>query len=280
MDNFLDDFATFIQLMSAVNFAYIFTSLPKTIYHSIFDEEQRRNQRFNEFRLGILEPFRQDLDNMHSFVIDGHDTSTHIDKLNKKFVDIVDKWENIEAQTKNWTNNIKKAKGFKCLSLYISVYCIVDLFVIAAMKTWANWYVYAYLLNFCALYYSIKITLKILRSKWKNKKNIFCYNKTRKYITRTMIVSFALWGIYELTPSHLDIGVIKNFLYPNILLPLYPCIFSVGYIFAIIIFVDTYRRFKKIQLSYILTKLKKEKKKIDAAYNLLTSQESQELKWE
>lgn len=286
MDYFswLKEFTALIQLISAINFAYIFTHFAQKVYSKIFNEEEFINKQFSSFRNGQLAKVSESIEHMNPIVINGKDTHIHIDSLKSELTIITNRWDKAKEKAQEIIKNFKEVKGVKCLFLYISVYCIIDMLNIAIINV-VNirfFQIFTYLINAMSFIFSIIITYMILRLKWQKKEDIYCYNQTRKFLSYTFIICLfltifneiciILWGIKIEMPTFFT----TILLFFCVFLPLYPCLFSVIYIFGNIVYINFFRTKTKTTVLYELRYLNKKKKKLEKAISTITS----DLNWE
>lgn len=272
----LREFTAFVQLISAVNFTYMFTHFADKVYSNIFSNDEVINEKYSSFRDGKLEKVKSSIENMNPIVVNGHETNTKISCLKRNLEDMINKWNQEENATQQIINNLKEAKGVKSLFLYISIYCVLDMLNMALINTvdYRPIYIYVYATNIFAFSYAILITSKVICSSWKGKKDIYCYNKTRKYITRTVFFAVLLaitneMLIYFHGASEIPDTIIILTLALCVFLPMYPCLFSILFILYKIVYITIRRWRTQIRILHGIFKLDKKKKKLENAISTI-----------
>lgn len=271
----LKDFMTPIQLISAVNFVYIVTHLPGKIYNLIFDEERFWNYYYWEF----INQISADMESLKAMepieTKDGKSNSKTIENLKERYDLLIKSWNSLKESFQPELDKAKNVKGFKCLFLIISLYCIIILLHIPLTALMNNniTYNFNFLFNILIVIYAIKLTYVILGDKWRNKSNFICYSNTFKYFIYSFIavlisVIFNEFYIHKADTIFIIPEKICNIAFIfNVLIPFYPCFFSLLYI----IFIEKkiYYSFNKksSKLKHKQYKLHEEKINIDKIYS-------------
>lgn len=276
--SWLKEFTAFVQLVSAVNFAYIFTHFAERLFNRIFNEEEDINKKFASFRNGQLAKVSQSIESMDTVNINGTDTDAHVQQMKDSLAKLIARWDKAKDKTQSIIQNSKSVKGLKSLFLYISIYCVIDMFNMAIINTVdiRIIQIFVYSVNILAFVYTIFLTGKILYNKWKEKEDKFCFNQTRKYVTLTIILAVVTaiineFCVYCWGENNIPDFVIYLSLIPCVFLPVYPCLFSVLFIFLKISYVSLFREFNKLCIKWGIWSLNKKKKKYEDAVSVLTS---------
>lgn len=280
----IEHFTAAIQLITAVNFTFIFTHLPRYAFEQIWGYDIACREKFKEFRKKTLGAITIDINNMSSHIIDGVDTSVHREKLKRKLEGIGAIWDSCERKSVSAIKHLCGTKGFKCLFLFISVYCVFDLIAIPALKLWGNDFLTTLisLINVFAIFHTLKLTWVILRSKWKEKKDWECYNQTIWFLGFTFLGIIPVWFCVNFVSQisfldTLNFNVVEGIkwiwefnIWSCLILPFFPYMVSILYIFTIIGCINAMRWGCR---KYILVRiffLKRTKKRYDRAYATLT----------
>lgn len=282
MINKIESFTAAIQLITAVNFTYILTHLPRYIFKHILRYEHICRGKFKQYRDEKLGGISDDIANMKVIVIDGVNTLNHKEKLQKKVGEIDAYWTSCENKSISTIDRLCKTKGFKCLFLYISVFCVFDLIAIPMLKIWESDYIITLmsLINIMAMFYTLKLSWITLCSKWDEKQDWECYHKTIWYLILTFILIVPLWILVHLfmivsCPFYfVVVKILKEIwafdIWCFLFLPFYPYAFSILYIFGTVTIINLMRFWCRSILWFRTFRLEREKKKIDAAYVTLT----------
>lgn len=272
----LSEFTAFVQLISAVNFTYMFTHFVEKVYTKIFSDEEVINKDFSSFREGQLAKVKSSIESMDSIEVNGCNTDEHIACLRIELESQIARWDKAKNKTQQIINNLKDVKGIKSLFLYISIFCVLDMFNMAVINVveWHPMHIFVLATNILAFLYTMYITFKILCSSWKEKEDIYCFSQTRKYMTKTILCAAALSAANEIYINNFGYTDIPNTIIDMILalcvfLPTYPCLLSILFIFVKIIHVKTYRQYTKITILIGIRSLNKRKKKLENAVSTI-----------
>ena len=281
MDDFiwLEKFTALIQVISAINFTYILTHFPKTVYDKILNEEELTNKRFQSFIDGPLSKAEESIECMDPIVINGKDTIEHITQLKDLLNKYLTIWNDEKNKTEKIIQNIKEAKGIKCLFLFISVFCILDFFNIALVNIYDSQFVQVFIfwINLFSFAFTIWISFKIVFSRWKGREDNYCYNQTSRYIFYTLIFSVVFAIINEWIIAKygvlLEIPIIisKAILWLCIILPLVPCLLSILLIVSNILRILIHQLYTRIKIHCGLWIIDRRKKKLEGAVRQITS---------
>ena len=263
----LEKFTALVQLISAINFAHIFTHFVEKISKIIFNEEVLVNYNFIKYKEGTLVKLKHDIDKMSPIQINGKSTK-HIESLQKDVKLLIKQWDKVKIKSRILIKRIKKVKGLKCLFLYISAFCIIDMLNMAIINVCNNHFIliFVYLLNIFSLIISLLLVYKIIFFKWGKKDDFACYNQTWKYLVYTIVLSLFLaffnelyvrkYGIlFDISPSISSFSLLLC-----VILPLIPCFFSIVLLLSTILILTIYRLITKFYISvkiFIIIRKKK-----------------------
>lgn len=242
----LEHFAALIQLISAVNFAYIVPYFHKKVYGTIFNEEKFYSDKIVYFQ----DLMAADLESLKRMRPKGNSKKKKaIDALIGKYKDLNVKWEAKKAETESMVDWVMNRKGFKSLFLFSSLFCVIDLFNIAMTNACTSnvWMVFAHLMTLLAFLYVMKLTYRVLWSGWKQKEDEYCYKRTIRYfvVAFTAAACGALlneWMLrYTCTP--IQQWVTSSVVILSVALPFYPCIFTFLFICISVQFINVYTNF-------------------------------------
>ncbi len=274
--SWLEHFTTAIQLITAINVTYIFTHFPKRIYDSIFNYEETRRQKYALFKDTHLSVLENDLDNMEKKKVLGQ-TLTVPAKLKSEVVRVKEQWESWAKWSDNLIKRTKEVKGVKCLFLFVSVYCFLNLLGIGVINVWSTGgtaleTLCAY--NIVSAVFSLLILIKVLSGAWNSREDNECYDSTRRYIGWGLILTVILcivnsifihFGNYIVAPR----WIVFLCLVVSVVLPFIPCIFSIVYVLGVVSVIDASRYVQKLILRVKLWGIKRKKKKIENACRLI-----------
>ena len=237
MLDLLDKFTALIQLISAVNFAYIATHFPNRVYRIIFDKKHLLEDKFSN-NTNQIEADLQSLMAMQPITTTtGESNQEAIDSLKERYTDLHSRWETKREQIISEINTARNVKGSKCLFLSISLYCIISLFNIAILIVTRNeyWLMFTLFVNIGSLYHAVSLTRVMWTHKWDEKEDVHCYKTTLKNFSCILLAAIILgvsnwmvvcfWKGWSLIP-----GLVNIILSLCVLLPFYPCLISVLYI--------------------------------------------------
>lgn len=154
---FLFNFSALIQLVAAINFAYILCKFNERFDNVISNSSGYIQRSFERISAKI------ELDTMTlksksaSVQAEGLDCTAFIDRLTKSLDDIDDykerKKEQIEGVIKLFVNK----EGYGSLFLFLSLYTVLDLGIIAWISVGDNWNIslFLYIVNILSLFYAI-----------------------------------------------------------------------------------------------------------------------------
>lgn len=279
----IECFTAAIQLITAVNFTFIFTHLPHYVFKQILKYDSVCRSKFKRYRDVKLGGISDDIANMKGIVINGVNTLNHKEELQKKIDEISAYWTSCEDKSISTINRLCKTKGFKCLFLFISVFCVFDLIAIPILKIWESDYIITLmsLINIIAMFYTLRLSWITLHSKWNKKPDWVCYNKTAWYLIFTFVGIIPVWILVHSLSLFINnllcfdaVEILKEIwafdIWCFLFLPFYPYAFSVLYIFGTVAIINVMRCWWRIILWIRISRLERKKKKIDVAYATLT----------
>ena len=280
MINSIEQFTAAIQLITAVNFTFILTHLPKLVCKHILMHDISCRKKFRLFTAKRLSLAENNVKNMRVGMIGGVDMASHKNKLQQKIDNIKRNWKMCEEKAISTINRIYTVKGFKCLFLFISVYCVFDMVAIPTLKLIENDYLITLisLINIFAIIYSLRISWIILLSKWDKLIDSDCYKQTTWFLIFTFIGIIPVWILAHIVNWHTEydiIGIIKYIwdfdIWSCLFLPFYPCLFSLLYIGGALAYVATRRFIQKCKIVFRIWIVDWRIKKLDKAYKTLTN---------
>lgn len=277
MEN-LNYFTALIQLISAVNFAYITLGFEQKIFRLFFSLKRLLSQKFNPIEADI----NADIVSLQEMVpittTDGVCTAPKIDTLLNKYRNFHQKWELSIKDIKVENNAIRHPKGIKSFFLLNSLYCIYDLFLIGLSCIFTN-EINVSVLFFCTnsimLIESIKYIIWIIGQK-KRKDNA-------DKLYKRAIIDFAIIVILPFVCVILN-HIISNYIEPfplwewiniyimilSILFPFLPSLVCVIYVIIKIRSINNSLDNKIKLLKSTQIGLRKEKEKLDSTYEVLS----------
>lgn len=233
----LEQYTALIQLISAVNFAYIATHFPTKVFGMIFDENSLLYNKLFYFRNEVAADI-QSLAVMQPMTMsDGRTNANMINNLREEYNGHKEKWDQEVDAIITSINTAKNVKGSKCLFLNISLFCILTLFNIGTFGILKNDFmlVFTLLVNIGTLLYSMHLTYIMWGHKWDNESDMKCYKKTGYTIILIFLTALFTSFINHIAVSQVGASPIPDWLSRMILslsifLPFYPCIISVIFI--------------------------------------------------
>lgn len=235
--NWLEHYTALIQLISAVNFAYIVTHFPSTVFAMIFDVNKLLNNKLFSYKnqvsadiesLKVMQPIKTE---------DGRTNERLIKNLRKDYNEHKEKWNEKEKDIKERINTAKSVKGSKCIFLNISLFCLFTLFNIATYSIFNNEYmlVFTLLQNLFILLYSVYLTYIMWEHKWDHFSDVQCYRRTGSAFLLIVLLALFIscingYAIVKTGGTAIPNWLSNSILYLSIILPLYPCIISILFI--------------------------------------------------
>lgn len=273
MINSIQHFTAAIQLITAVNFTFILTHLPNTIYKQVLDYDVTTRKKFKRFNDKKLIPLQEDINNMNTK--DNQSLIKHKQRLSEEIESIQKQWKEYEQKSANFTQHISDAKGIKCLFLYISVYCVFDLIAIPALNIWYNDYLTTLisLINLASIVFTIRLSWIICRLKWNVRSDRECYNKTILFLAYSFLGILPVWILTHFSSTAIDSSSILEAIklmwgfdvWSCLLLPFYPMLFSIVFVFGTMWLSIMKIGYWKLLLRLSVFKLKNKKRKIEKA---------------
>ena len=229
-------FEAFIQLISAVNFMYILTKFSNEVYKRIFDENRMFTQRFTNY-ITALAANGTTLEQMSPITTtEGMSTEPAINDLRQKYHDLETRWHQTEEDVKGKISKMNDVKGLRCLFLYASLFCIIDLFNIAWYNATRTDFalVFTFIFNIVCAFNLVVFSIIVWFEKWKKKDDSYCYEwTTNRFVILLGIalgLTFVNWILqfFILVPIPQAIYRILSSL--CIINAVYPLLFTVIYI--------------------------------------------------
>ena len=232
LDNLIN-YTALIQLISAVNFAYIFTHFHQRVYAIMFNEKKLIEQRFTSF----INDMSVDLESLESMepieTTRGATNVQSLEKLRDDFKKLDEEWDILKSSIIRTLNKVKSVKGVRSLFLYISLFCLVHLFNLATIQ-WVQcdfFILYTKIYVITSVFVPAKITFCILSSRWEKKSVVDCYKWTSKAFVFSFVLSIVLSGVFLYFGWFLSARWLTATVFTlAVLLPFYACLFSILYI--------------------------------------------------
>ena len=236
--SWLEHYAALIQLMSAVNFAYIVTHFPSKVFAMIFDVKKLLNNRLFSYIIQVSADI-ESLKVMQPIITnDGRSNEYRILELREDYNEHYVKWKQKKKEIKAQINMAKAVKGSKCIFLNVSLFCLLTLFNIATYILFENDFmmVFILLLNRFILFYSIYLSYIMWKHKWDQLSDVDCYRRTGLSFLLIVIVALVISGINSLALAQTGGTPIPDWLGNSVLslciiLPFYPCLISILFVF-------------------------------------------------
>lgn len=125
------NFVSVIQLVTALNFANISSSLHEKMFKVLVDVKTFFNIRFGE----LQNKMTADLESLKSMspieTKDGKSNKSTIDELTNEYLNLSSRWEAEKNRIESKMGDFFSTKGINSLFLFISLYCVIDMFFIA-----------------------------------------------------------------------------------------------------------------------------------------------------
>lgn len=225
----LECFTAFIQLMGAVNFAYIVAHFPAKV-HDLFFDTQKFEEDFNSFNNEIS----VDISSIEAMTpittVEGTSTKNTIDKLKKEYNEFKINWENKRETILEGLEAAKKVKGFKCLFLNVSLFCVILLLGIGLLKaTNANfWSRFNLFFVWGTTLSSSYLTFIVWKHKWDQRRDVNCYGEIGILFVIILLVSL---GISVFCPAvNQESLLVRLSTLLGVFLSFYPCLLSVLFV--------------------------------------------------
>lgn len=230
---FLFNFSALIQLISAVNFANIKFRFHKKIFNILFDVKnvyKKFSDIENAMNADIVSlDFMQPIDTK-----DNKSNKKEIEQLQKKYKDLFYEWRKEYNYVNDYIKKCINVKGIKSLFLFVSLYCVYDLALLAIISIKdITYYWSSFICNlnvFSIIIVLVYYTIIIFR-KNNNQEDVHLYKRTLHLSFASILYSFfvswlPLFG-FGITISETQTMILSLV---SIILPFYPCLFCVIYI--------------------------------------------------
>lgn len=276
--NWLEHYTALIQLISAVNFAYIATHFPSKVLGLIFDVNKLLNNKLFAYKnqvaadiesLKVMQPIRTD---------NGRTNENNIIRLRTDYNEHRKKWTQKQNDIEERIDTAKSVKGSKCIFLNISLFSVFALFNIATLGFLNNDFmmVFTLLLNLFTLLYSLYLTYIMWEHKWDELSDVKCYRRTGSAFMLIVIVALLVSSINNYAINQTGGIPIPDWVSCNILafciaLPLYPCIISIIFILLHENNIKNYIQNETAPLIAEQEKLHKRKEDLDKIDEMFTS---------
>ncbi len=276
----IEDFTAFIQLVSAINFMYVFTQFSEKVYKTVFDEGRMYHRLFTS-HIESMAALKSSLEEMS---LDGLSDRVRIERkregLIENFSSLDEQWKESQKQTKDEVSKSLARKGIKSLFLYASIYCVICLFFMAIVKATGHQFplIMLYVLNIECFAFMIILSYNAFKDRWNQYSEASCYEQTTKVFLFLFVFSFCvsvvntictdLLGICYPIPNYVSISATSLCIINTV----YPIIFTFIYVVYKIRQIEKHAENNTKSLITQLEELDKKKKKIDTAFEVLSAE--------
>lgn len=270
----LINYTTLIQLISAVNFAYIFTRFHQRVFRLIFNEKKLINDKFTSF----VNDMTVDIDSLETMepleTTNGQTNLRTLEKLKEDFRGLRANWDTQKEEMTRLLQRVKQVKGVRCLFLFISLFCLLDLFNIANIEWKKGGFCECFFIIFSlsSVIVPLVLSYKILLFGWEHKSEVLCYKWTSVAFVITVISSLVLTIILN---KYLELEIPKALYFISgviaILLPFYACIFSILYVWGYEKRIKYLAESDTKEVREEQEKLHKQKIDLDTSYNMFST---------
>lgn len=234
LDN-LDEFTTLIQLICAVNFAYIITKFHSSVYQLFFNEDKLLEEKFNSFTNEVT----VDVESLQSMepIETTKNTSNEstLNQLKQDYDNLSSDWEVQKQNIIDLMHKVKDAKGIRSFFLYISLYCLVVLFIIAIRcccqdKVYLDYSIAIF--SILSISASILFIVRVFFYRWISKPEVDCFKLTLKSFIFIFLASILLPFVFIYLFKCGNIATLfdKISFYSSVILPFMACAISVVFI--------------------------------------------------
>lgn len=262
--DWIDNFTAIIQLMCAVNFGYIATSYPEKLYKIFFDYKRLVSKPYrktiNKNEIIVNYQSSKELDTEDSLYIVTKKEFEIFKKKSQEFIEKKEAWEKKRCQLKKEINKKKKANGVNDFFLFISIYSVMEMILIALIQStkYSFFLIFLVILNIEVLEYSFYLLASIWKSKMDKKSN--CYTAIiyvyMTFIIAAIIFTFIYLKIFEhtdyFTLSAMSINICLS---GCVILPFIPMLSTTFHVWFFI-----QKKSKEVEKS--LSELKKKEKEL------------------
>lgn len=230
----MEQFTSLIQLVTAINCAFIVVSFLKRVYDMFFNVQQMDSIYFNPLNQSI-NLCQGSLDNLNppstkEWTVFRRKVSRLKERLDVDRLQLSAAKATIIAEAES----ICQVSGFKSFFLFISIYCFCDLLLIGLISncSWVGLKVIQLVYNILCFVFCIYFTYVIHTRKWIGKHSTQCYNNSILCVAVCLFFSIGLSALCEL--MGLRDGMIPNNVILlssalSLALPFYPIIFTFYY---------------------------------------------------
>ena len=268
----LENYTTLIQLISAVNFAYIFTRFHENVYKLFFDEKKLIEEKFMSF-INDITVDKESLQSMEPIeTTNGKSNKDVLATLKSDYEQLLGSWEQQKRKMTGSFQKVKDVKGVRSLFLFVSLFCLMDLFDIATNSWVESDFIglYSHFFPLFSIIAPFLISIFILCFTWKEKSEVSCYKWTSTAFIITVILSLLLAYIIDVW-LNFDVNLSfchKEVLLVSIIMPFYACFFSVLYIVGYGMYFNLLARIDTKEIKKKQKELHGRKIALDASYNM------------
>lgn len=281
----LFDFIGVIQVICAVNFAWIIEKFHATIFNKLFNPNIIED-KFMPIDSNVYADLTSISELLSKFKDRKIKFKDKLVALKKDYEAFKPKWEKAKDSVYGKVARCLEAKCFRSFFLYISLYCICDMILVSCIHAYQNelFILSLCLLNFVTTIISILYIVKIIRQRDKREDN-----KLYQTALFALLVTIGFWGICLIVNK-----IYGNFLFDlievdavskigsvlSIIIPFIPCVFAALYSLVSIVFIHIIVCFKTRTLKREHKKLRTRKEDLDESYDLFQESDDTELSFE
>lgn len=264
----LFQFTALIQLISAVNFANIKFRFHEKIFRLLLNVKQIHRKMFEKMENAISADI-ESLKGMDPFETKNNKSiKPRIDKLIKDYQQLSLDWNDQKGKYHLTKRDCIKAQGFKSFFLFISLYCIYDLVLIALLTT--QYAEEARIGLFVLNSFSILVSFGFcIRTCFKKRRASESSLYTAAVILSIISIALTIIAIKNISNFDCEICNLINCI-SSIILPFAPCIWCFFYVAYHICYIRFPMRFRSIKISFKQWKLHRQKTELDKLCNLFS----------
>lgn len=265
---FLFNFSALIQLVAAINFAYILCQFNKRFDSVISNAGDYIQRSFDKISAKINLDMMSLKSKSESSQAEGLNCTAFIEKLKNSLTEI----EQYKKQENDRINNVLSVfvnkEGYGCLFLFLSLYSVLDLAIIAWISVSDNWNIslFLYLVNLFSLSYSVYLFCCSTFSNVKhtNKGSLIAF------VSIVIVSALLVWGNSNVT-NPIPMSYTSEFLLSliSIGLPL----FAIGFVSVLLTVINLWAFISSIVIRCRTKcqrkKIKKELRKVDTALEVV-----------
>lgn len=281
----LFDFIGVLQVICAVNFAWIIEKFHATVFSKLFNTNIIED-KFKPIDSDVCADLTSISEMLSKFKDSKIKFKDKLDDLKANYEAFKSQWAKAKDSVYGKVARCLEAKCFRSFFLYISLYCICDMILVSCIHAYQNelFILSLCLLNFVTTIISILYIVKIIRQRDKREDN-----KLYQTALFALLVTIGFWGICLIVNK-----IYGNFLFDlievdavskigsvlSIIIPFIPCVFAALYSLVSIVFIHIIVCFKTRTLKREHKKLRTRKEDLDESYDLFQESDDTELSFE